>query len=101
MAEAGRLDLWLFHARAIKTRAAAQEAIAGGAVRLNRVKVTKPGHAVRPGDTITLAIHGRVRVLKIVALGNRRGPAAEAQRLYEEMTDQPGQKVAVQDGPLC
>ena len=56
----------------------------GGHVRLNRGKVLKPGHAVAPGDVLTLALDSRVRVLKIAACAQRRGSAPEAQKLYSE-----------------
>lgn len=58
--------------------------MAEGHVRLNRVKILKPGHAVMPGDILTVAAHGRVRVLKVEACGARRGPATEARQLYTE-----------------
>jgi ribosome-associated heat shock protein Hsp15 len=54
-------------------------------VRLNKVKVGKPSHEVGPGDVLTLALHGRVRVIKVLAIATRRGPASEAQTLYESI----------------
>ena len=51
---------------------------------MNRVKVGKPGHGVRPGDILTLEIRGRVYVWKIVGLAARRGPASQARRLYQD-----------------
>ena len=86
MTESGqRLDKWLWFARMVKTRTMAGRLVTGGKVRVNRAKVTKPSRIVRNGDVITLAVHGRVRVLKIASCGARRGPASEAQTLYEDL----------------
>jgi len=78
-----RLDKWLFHARFHRTRSLAQGAIAAGRIRLNGRRVEKPGHAVRPGDVLTLGKGAAVLAVRVVALAERRGPATEAQRLYE------------------
>jgi len=79
-----RLDKWLFHARFYRTRPLAQAAAAAGRIRLNGVKVDKPGHALKPGDVLTLGRGGgQVIAVKVLALGERRGPAAEARTLYE------------------
>lgn len=85
-AEAGlRLDKWLWHARFIRHRDLAQDLVAARRVRLNEQLVTKTHQLVRPGDVITLAEPVRLRVLKVQALGERRGPASEARLLYEEL----------------
>jgi ribosome-associated heat shock protein Hsp15 len=78
-----RLDKWLWAARLLKTRALAAEAIKAGRVQVNEV-VAKPAREVKPGDRIEFRT-GPVR-LRLVVLGTaaRRGPASEAQRLYEE-----------------
>jgi ribosome-associated heat shock protein Hsp15 len=81
-----RLDKWLWFARQLKTRTKASELIEEGKVRVNRDKVIKPAHAVKIGDTVTTVINGRLRVLQVVALGTRRGPASEAQQLYTDLT---------------
>jgi ribosome-associated heat shock protein Hsp15 len=78
-----RLDKWLFHARFYRTRPLAQAAAQTGRVRLNGARVEKPGHAVKPGDVLTLGRGGQVMAVRIVALAERRGPAMEAQKLYE------------------
>ena len=54
-------------------------------IHLLAVSKTKPAQAVRPGDTVTVSAHGRVRVLRVLALGERRGPATEAATLYEDV----------------
>ncbi|MCG8559222.1 MAG: RNA-binding S4 domain-containing protein [Hyphomicrobiales bacterium] len=87
---AQRLDKWLWFARVVKTRTLASRLVEAGKVRINRERTTKPSRTVRAGDVLTLALRGRVRVLKIVAPGARRGPAAEASTLYEDLTPDPG-----------
>ncbi|HWF63642.1 MAG TPA: RNA-binding S4 domain-containing protein [Rhizomicrobium sp.] len=84
---ATRIDKWLFHARFYRTRAMAQAAASAGKVRLNGVRVEKPGHLLRPGDILTLGRGGEIVALKVLALAERRGPATQAQRLYEIVTD--------------
>jgi len=79
-----RLDKWLWYARIAKTRTLAARFIETGKLRINRVRVRKASRNVRAGDVITAIIHGRVRVLKVLACGQRRGPAAEAGELYED-----------------
>ena len=83
MGESLRIDKWLWHARFCKTRAIAQEKAAQGHIRLNGHRVEKPSAAVRVGDIMTLPAGGRVIALKVLDLGFRRGPASEAQTLYE------------------
>jgi ribosome-associated heat shock protein Hsp15 len=84
---ATRIDKWLFHARFYRTRAMAQAAASAGKVRLNGVRVEKPGHLLRPGDVLTLGRGGQIVALKVLALAERRGPATEAQQLYEIVAD--------------
>jgi ribosome-associated heat shock protein Hsp15 len=83
-----RLDKWLFHARFYRTRPLAQAAAQAGRVRLNGVRIEKPGHTIKPGDVLTLVGSlgrrgGQVMAVRILALAERRGPAMEAQKLYE------------------
>lgn len=80
-----RLDKWLWHARFFKTRSLAAKAVAGGGLRINKVPVTKPAAQVKPDDVLTFPLGRHVRVIRIVALGTRRGPAPEAQALYEDL----------------
>lgn len=81
-----RIDIWLWRARFAKTRTLATELIEDGVVRLTRngqqSRLDKPSRSVRPGDVLTIALHERVVVLRIEALGVRRGPAEEARGLY-------------------
>jgi ribosome-associated heat shock protein Hsp15 len=81
-----RLDKWLFFARAVKSRTLAQKLIETGAVRVNSARETRPDCQVGAGDVLTMSIHERLLVWKIVAAGERRGPPAEAQLLYEDLS---------------
>jgi ribosome-associated heat shock protein Hsp15 len=78
-----RLDKWLFHARFYRTRLLAQAAASAGKVRLNGVKVDKPGHAIKPGDVLTLGRGAQIMAVRVLALAERRGPAEEARNLYQ------------------
>ncbi len=81
-----RLDKWLWYARFFKTRGLASRVVAGGQVRVNSVRVGKSAHAVGEGDTLTFPQGRRIRVVRILAPGTRRGPAPEAQGLYDDLT---------------
>lgn len=81
-----RLDKWLWFARVIKTRTLAAGLVTDGKVRVNRERTVKPSQTVRPGDVVTVAVGPTVRVLEVVAPGVRRGPPAEAQALYRDLT---------------
>jgi ribosome-associated heat shock protein Hsp15 len=80
-----RLDKWLWQARFVKSRSLAAALIEGGAVRVNGTRVTRPGRDVVAGDVLTLPLGDRIRVVRILALGQRRGPAPEAQLLYADL----------------
>ena len=81
-----RIDKWLWYARFFKTRGLASKTVTGGHVRVNSDRVSKASYAVGPGDTLTFA-HGRqIRVVRVLDVGTRRGPAPEAQALYDDLT---------------
>lgn len=80
-----RLDKWLWCARVMKARSDCARLVAGGLVRINRQPTDKPHARVRPGDVLTMPWQGDVRVLRVLALAARRGPAPEARALYEEL----------------
>ena len=82
--EAQRIDKWLWHARFARTRGAAQELARSGHVRLNRDKVRDAARLVRPGDVLTLGLRRGVRVIRILAIAERRDSFQEARLLYEE-----------------
>ncbi|MHA6262421.1 RNA-binding S4 domain-containing protein [Arenibacterium sp. CAU 1754] len=81
-----RLDKWLWHARFFKTRSLAAKQVSGGHVRVNGERVQKSAFQISLGDVLTFAQAHRVRVIKVAAMGVRRGPANEAQTLFEDMT---------------
>ncbi len=78
-----RIDKWLFHARFYRTRPLAQAATQAGRVRLNGVKIDKPGHVLRAGDVLTLGKGSQVIAVRVLVLAEKRGPAKQAQTLYE------------------
>ena len=80
-----RLDKFLWHARVVKARTSAAELVERGHVRINGVRETAPGHAVKPGDVLTIALDRSVRVLKVIGFSERRGDAASARTLYEDL----------------
>lgn len=80
-----RLDKWLWCARFLKARADCARLVAEGGVRINRQPTDKPHAKLRPGDVVTLPLRQDVRVVRVLALAVRRGPAPEAQGLYEEI----------------
>lgn len=84
-----RIDQWLWFARITKSRTLAQALIGRGKVRINREKIGRPSHLVKAGDAVTISMGPRVRVFSVRAFASRRGPATEAQALYEELTPAP------------
>ncbi len=84
-----RLDKWLWFARVTKSRTLASGAVSEGKIKVNRVQAEKPSQMIKVGDVVTSRVHRNIRVLRIVALGERRGPAAEAMGLYEDLTPRP------------
>ena len=84
-----RLDKFLWHARVVKARTSAAELVERGHVRINGVRETSPGHAVKAGDVLTIALDRSVRVLKVIAFSERRGDASAARVLYEDLQPRP------------
>jgi len=82
-----RLDKWLWQARFFKTRTLAADVASQRKIRINRMVVTKPHYKVRPGDVLTFSQGHEIRVVRILALGSRRGPATEARTLYEDIAE--------------
>ena len=80
-----RIDRYLHCIRLVKSRTLAQGVIDTGHVRIDGRRVAKPSEEVRVGSTIALPLHDRVRVLRVLALPVRRGPAQEARACYEEL----------------
>lgn len=87
--EKQRLDKWLFFSRAVKSRTLAQKLIEIGAIRVNSERTERTDHKVGPGDVLTMTVHERLLVWRIVDAGERRGPATEAAGLYEDLSPPP------------
>lgn len=83
--DAGRIDRWLFFSRICKSRSLAARMCEDGLVTIDGAIARRAAHAVRPGSEIAIEIGRSVRRVRIVALGHRRGPAPEAQGLYEDL----------------
>lgn len=82
-AAAVRIDKWLWAARFFKTRAAAQQAVAGGKVKLNGER-TKPAKDLNVGDRLVIHVGAAGWTVAVVRLTDKRGPAVVARTLYEE-----------------
>jgi ribosome-associated heat shock protein Hsp15 len=84
-----RIDRFLFFIRLAKSRTIAQGIIEQGHVRIDGKRVEKPSDQVEAGSVSALPLHGQVRVLRVLALPARRGPATEARTCYEEIEERP------------
>lgn len=84
-----RIDKWLWYARVLKTRSLASKFVQSGHVRVNRDKITSANHGLKTDDVLTISISNHIRILKVIKLGQRRGPASEAALLYEDLTPAP------------
>jgi ribosome-associated heat shock protein Hsp15 len=80
-----RIDRFLFFIRLARSRTLAQALIETGHARIDGKRVEKPSVDVRIGSIIALPLNGKVRVLRVLNLPGRRGPALEAQACYEEL----------------
>lgn len=91
-----RIDKWLWYARFFKTRSLATKFVASGHLRLTRddknARIEKPGFTIKPGDTLSFMIGQQVKIIHILHIGHRRGPAPEAQALYEDQSPPPPAK---------
>ena len=85
--ERQRLDKWLWHARVVKARTSAAALVESGHVRINGVREKSPGHAIKAGDVVTIALDARVRLLKVTGFSERRGDANAARALFEDLQD--------------
>ena len=84
-AERQRIDKWLCYARVVKTRTLAARLVEEGHVRINGVRSTASAKVIGAGDVLTIALERGVRVLRILDVGERRGPFREASLLFEEI----------------
>ena len=87
--DAARIDVWLWRARFFKTRSMAARFVEEGRVRLTRAgqetRLEKSSRPVKVGDHLVFAIGGRLIAVTVEALGERRGPPAEARALYSAL----------------
>ncbi len=81
-----RADKWLWYARFFKSRTLAAKLCTGRKLRVNRQVIAKASNLVHVGDVLTFPQGHHIRVVKILDLGKRRGPAPEAQALYEDLS---------------
>ena len=89
-----RIDKWLCAARFFKTRSLAADAVDCGKIHVNEVRV-KPAKTVVVGDMLTINIGQKQYIVEVVALSNKRGPAAQAQKLYRETEDSRQRREAI------
>jgi ribosome-associated heat shock protein Hsp15 len=87
--ERQRLDKWLWYARVVKARTSAAALVESGHVRVNGEREKAPGHGVKLGDVITVALDRTVRVMKITGFAERRGDAPSARALYTDLQHPP------------
>ena len=80
-----RIDRFLVFVRLVRSRTLAQAVIETGHVRIDGKRIEKPSDDVRVGSVVALPLHDRVRILRVVAVPTRRGPAPEARACYEEL----------------
>ena len=80
-----RIDRFLYFVRLAKSRTIAQSLVETGHIRIDGKRIEKPSEPVHPDSVVALPLHGRTRVLKVIALPVRRGPAPEARACYEEL----------------
>ena len=88
--ERQRLDKWLWHARVVKARTSAAALVEAGHVRINGVREKAPGHAVKIGDVLTIALDRTVRVLKVTGFSERRGDADGGARALRGFAESQG-----------
>jgi ribosome-associated heat shock protein Hsp15 len=85
VSETQRLDKWLWQARFYKSRGLAQRMCAAGKIRINSQRIRKAHYALKAGDILTIPQGSRIRVVRILAMPERRGPAPEARLCYEDI----------------
>ncbi|SDR31299.1 RNA-binding S4 domain-containing protein [Pseudovibrio sp. Tun.PSC04-5.I4] len=94
-----RIDKWLWYARITKSRTLAKKLAVSGHIRLNQEKIPAAKQIVKPGDILSITMPRRLLILKVLQIGTRRGPAPEAQTLYEDMSPPPPPKEEVAQVP--
>lgn len=95
-----RADKWLWYARFFKTRTLASQLCKSGKLRVNGERVSKASVTIQVGDVLTFPKVNDIKVVELLALGERRGPATEAQDLYEDQSLSAPSKAEVQEKAL-
>jgi ribosome-associated heat shock protein Hsp15 len=80
-----RIDRFLHCVRLVKSRTLAQAVVESRRVRIDGRRIEKPSEDVRVGSIVALPLHDRVRILRVLRLPDRRGPAPEARACFEEL----------------
>lgn len=99
LADAQRIDKWLWCARFFKTRAAAAKACHEGRVRVSGQVLYKAHYALKRGDVLTFPLGPNIRVVRVTALAVRRGPPSEARTLYEDLAPSIRSQAGEQNAP--
>ncbi len=101
-----RLDKWLWYARVVKTRTLAQKLVKSGNIRVDATRTVQPGFRVRVGMVLTINHANRIRILRVVEPGSKRGSASEAATLFDDLSpllpalrDKPAHPVNAQREP--
>ncbi len=97
--DAARLDKWLWHARFLKSRSLATKLCKSGKVRINGTLNDKAHHPIKIGDVLTFPLGPHIRIIEILAIGMRRGPAPEARALYQDLAPPPVRAKRDPSGP--
>lgn len=95
-----RIDKWLWHARFFKSRSLAARSCVSGGMRVRGTPVRKPHFPLKVGDVLTFPLGPHIRVVKVLALATRRGPAPQARALYEDLSPPPGRGGGARDGAV-
>ena len=98
MEETLRIDKWLWYARFFKSRALASRMVSSGRLRLNGESISKPHRQVLPDMVLVFPQGETIRTIKILALATRRGPASEAQTLYEDLDPPQAKEIKTEIG---
>ena len=98
MADAMRIDRFLWFVRLAKTRSDAQAIAEKGRLRIDGRAIDRAHCPVRIGNVLTFAANDRVRVIRVEALPTRRGPAPEAQACYQDLIAGKSEEVALPEG---
>ena len=95
-----RVDKWLWYARFFKTRTIASQQVTSGHLRVNSQPIRKAGYMIKAGDVLTFPKADDIRIIEILALGEKRKGAPEAALLYDDL-DPPVRKIKSEREPVA